>query len=142
MLQVTFKGENKVSVMVEDAQAQELMQNCLLKKVAKTAKVVKVPEKTSKVEDNQAQDLRQSCLLKKVVKAPEKESEVADLKMPIASVCVKTIAYNTAVVVCKVVINNKRTIFVHNQLFNNSSAFSLMRKIKEVKEINLRHWHK
>jgi len=115
MLQVTFKGENKVSVMVEDAQAQDLMQNCLLKKVAKTAKVVKASEKTS---------------------------EVADLKMPIASVWVKTIAYNTAVVVCKVVINNKRTIFVHNQLFNNSSAFSLMRKIKEVKEINLRHWHK
>jgi len=86
--------------------------------------------------------MSQERRLKDFVKAPEKEAEVSNLKTPIASVWVKTIAYNTAVVVCEVVIKNKRTIFVHNRLFNNHGAFSLMRRVKNAKQINLQHWHK
>ena len=86
--------------------------------------------------------MSQERRLKDFVKAPEKKAEVGNLSIPIVSVWVKVIAYNTAVVVCKVVIKNKRIIYVHNKLFSNNSAFSLMRKIKEVKKINPRHWHK
>ena len=83
--------------------------------------------------------MSQERRLKDFVKAPEKVDEVA---VPIVSVWVKVVAYNTAVVACKVTRGDKRTIFVHNRLFSNSGAFSLMRRVKNAKQINLQHWHK
>jgi hypothetical protein len=71
-----------------------------------------------------------------------KTAEVGNLCIPIESVWVKTIAYNTAVVVCEVRIKNKHIIYVHNQLFNNNGAFSLMRRVKSAGRINLQHWRK